>query len=89
MVLRLSALKTVKHYVVLGAYLGAFAFLAQLVKRWDDASKAVAQGDLLGLIGLFLALCLFGGGIGWLLGRGKAYAEKRRRARDEALIVRR
>jgi hypothetical protein len=89
LVLRLPDLKTVKHYVYLGAYFGAFAFLAHLVKQWDDAAKAVRQGDTLGLIGIFLLFCLLGGGIGWLIGRYKAYAEKRRSSSNESLIVRR
>ena len=87
--LRFDGLKTVKHYVLLGAYIGAFAFLAQLVKGWDNASKAISQGDLLGLAAIFLAFCLVGAGIGWLIGRAKAYAKERRSARDDSLIGRR
>ena len=87
--LRSWVLKTVKHYFVLGAYLGVFVFIAQIVKDWKNASGAVAQGDLLGLLGLGLLLCLFCGGIGGIIGWLKAYAEKRRSSRDESLIVRR
>ncbi len=89
MVLPLSVLKTVKHYFALGAYLGVFLFIAQLVKDWTNASKAIAQGDLLGLLGIGLLLCLFCGCVGGLVGWLKAYAEKRRRRSNESLIVRR
>lgn len=82
-------MRSTRHYAVLGAYLGAFAFLAQVAKDWRNASLAVQQGDLWGLVLLLLLFCLCGYGIGWCIGRLKAYAEKRRRSRDESLVVRR
>lgn len=85
----LTALMTVKHYAALGAYFGAFAFIGQTAKHWKDFSRAVEQGDSLGLFGIFLLFCLGGWCIGWLIGWLKAYSEKRRSARDKTLIVRR
>jgi hypothetical protein len=92
-------LKTLRHYFVFGAYLGAFAFVAQMVKFWPKITAGVSRGQdlpwwdlplgLLGFVGLLLGYCLFGGCIGWLVGWAQAYSEKRRRARDETLIVRR
>lgn len=87
--LRFPALKTFKRYFVLGAYLGVFVFIGHAVKDWGNFSKAIAQGDILGLAGILLLLCLATGGVGGLVGLAQAYSEKRRRARNESLIVRR
>jgi hypothetical protein len=78
-----------KHYAVLGAFFGSVAFFIQVVKRWKDVSLAFEQGDALGVFGLFLLFLLGGGLIGWFIGWFQANAEKRRRARDKTLIVRR
>lgn len=80
---------TAKHYAYLGGYVGFFAFLGQATKHWDDAAGAVKQGEAIGLLALLLAFCAFGSCIGWCIGRAQAYSEKRRRARNESLIIRR
>lgn len=73
--LRLTGLKTVKHYVVLGAYLGAIFFVVQLFRQSREVEKAFSQGWVFATFafaGLLLGCTLFGAGIGWLIGRLQA-----------------
>lgn len=95
---RFRTLKTILHYVVLGAYIGAFMALVALARALPDLPGKL-QGTsfdlvdfLLGVGGTILVLAavvLLGGLVGGLVGRLKLDAEERARAREESLVVRR
>ena len=94
-----QVLKTVKHYAVLGAYFGIVAAVIGLVRALPELPRALRESanmpwwdiplGLLGLVAFFAALALLGAVIGGLVYWSQLYAEKRRHARDESLIVRR
>lgn len=79
---RFAGLTSIRHYVVLGAYLGAMAFIVRFVSfavtgefddfRWADVPEALAW-----LLGTLLGLCLLGAGVGWLAGRFKLNSKER------------
>lgn len=94
--LRFQVVLTGKHYFVLGAYLGAFSFLVFFLRNFHDVQRAYAQSHgwevittSLAFVGLLLGCCFACGCVGWLVGRAQTYSEKRRRTRNESLIVRR
>ena len=83
-VLGFAVLMTVKHYVVLGAYLGAIFFVVQLFRQYREVEKAFAQSHgweviatVAAFAGLLLGCVLFCAGIGWLIGRTQADSKKR------------
>lgn len=81
-------MRSVSHYVVLGAYFGAVVFVVSLIRaafelpaklressNWSAAPEAFAYAILA------IAFCLLlGAGIGGLVGWAKLHAEKRARA---------
>lgn len=90
-------MKSVKHYVVLGAYWGAFSLLIAIVRAslelpeklqsssgWPDLFSSIPW-----IIGIVAAFLLTGALIGWFVGWFKLNAEKRTRTSEESLIVRR
>lgn len=99
LVLRSRTVKSVKHYLVLGAYLGGVAFIIAIVKALPAFPEKLLESaqmpwwdiplGLLGIVAFFAALLLCGAGIAGFVGWLQLNAEKRARARQESLIVRR
>lgn len=89
-------MKSIKHYFVLGAWFGLFAGIGQVIRSFFETSINWSRTQwweiplgVLGLVAIVAAISLAGGCIGGLIGWLQTNSEKRRRARDESLIVRR
>lgn len=95
---RFPVLKTVRHYFVLGCYLGIFAAFLILARAIPDLPEklrgttfsyvdwTLGIGGAVLLLAVVVLLCgLIGGLVGWF----KLDPEERARARKESLVVRR
>lgn len=94
----MKAVKSLKHYAVLGTYLGVVAAVMVLVRALPELPRKLSGTSfvffdfMLGAFGTVLVLAsvvLLGTLVGWLVGWLKLNTEKRRHASKETLVVRR